>query len=387
MFIKNITNTIATVLSVAIVLCLCSCSNNTKESNKSGPLVIDNTTVVIQSSSDEYYQFKLKSPSAMTNKEALELFNEYYDNYYSDKFTHEQKGNECRLIANEIEQTDEEYPYCYPKITDHYDDIVNNKLSSLYLYLDTSKAHLAVIDKVGLYIMDLGGAYSLKNSGGIVGMYCPENEYETKKSYYEPSDDKYSLADKELTVKEAAASAEALLNDLYKTDDKDIKAKVFRANVIDMGEHMGISFVFGGEYKGIPFDCFEADNPNYAVEDGFSNGEKYKLLPAYAFMQESGSIDISLGFNSRYIINDEKKLDKILSLDECTDIVNKSFSDYVTLKAEKIQLVYTLRYNNDDESSFSAQPAWKYSVTDQNGNKLFIYVNAISDECYYQTFA
>mgnify|MGYP002868407500 CR=1 FL=1 len=379
---------LATALCAMLFLTACTASSdNKKENSNSGSLVIDDTTDVIQSSADEYCQFTLKSPAAMTDKETLDLFNDYYDEFFSDKLTNEQKDNECRLIADELKQTDEEYPYCYPKIADHYDDILNDKYSSLYMFLDTSKCHLAVIDKVGLYILDLGGAYSIKNSGGVVGMYCPENEYETKRSYYVPNDDKYTLADKELTVKEAAASAEALLNDLYKTDDKDIKAKIFRANAIDMGEHIGISFVFGGEYKGIPFDCFEADNPNYAVEDGFSNGEKYKLLPAYAFMQESDSIDISLGFNSRYIIDDVKKLDKIISLDECTDIVNKSFSEYVTLKAQKIQLVYTLQYNDENGSSFSANPAWKYSVTDQNGNKLFIYVNAVSGKCYYQTFS
>lgn len=371
-FMKKIFPAGAAFVLIACIFSSCAFTQSGDDSASGAALQYDNSAV-IENASNEYYELSLKSPTALSGSETLELFDELYEKYFANTFSYEEKQDQCRFIADEVKPTDDEYPYCYPKISEHYKEIENGSFNNLYLFLDTHKGHLAVTQR-GLYILDHAKTFALEGEQGIAGMYFPKGE--VVGVYYAPSDESFKLFDKSVTVMQAKETAERLLNEQLKTGDLKACADITR--VINMGDYCGFSFAVTPSYMGIPFDFYEGENVR---QDNFSNGKEYNVLPALVFMLESDKTDIVIGF-SRYELKEARRLESIMSLEECAGIVRDKFSDMIKLTANKIQLVYTVEIENDD--SFKAQPAWKFSVTEQNGEGLYIYVNAVTGECYYQ---
>lgn len=353
--------------------------------------LIDDTAVIIEPQYDECCSFKIEYAKLLPGKDVLDIFEHFYDKLFSGSFSKEDKDNECRAIVNDEseENKSSNYPYNNPKISDIKEKILSGAFpDGVYLYIDSSNGYLAVNANGNLNGFELGRTYNIKKEQSRAGMYFPDNSSEFKKQaeYNAPiSNDNYQLADKELTVSEAASAAKALIDDLYSIYNSEIRAAVSQMTVIDLGDYYGYSMSIIPSYKGIAFDAHEKTGVAGIIKQKeYSNGKKYESMPAYAFLDRSDSLDILIGYQPGAIITEIRKHTKILSREEAKEIIEKTFSSSVGLNAYKEELIYTLEIIDDSGSVFQAEPAWKFSVIDNNSHKLYIYVNAVTGECYYE---
>ena len=126
------------------------------------------------------------------------------------------------------------------------------------------------------------------------------------------------------------------------------------------------------------------DSPGVIQGDEYSNGKKYDSMPAYAFLSDSKTVDIVVGYQDNFICTEKEKHENILTVEEAEKIVCEKFSDQNQLNAYKIELVYTMEEVSSESAEYHVQPAWKFSVNDSHGKRMWIYVNAVTNECYYQ---
>lgn len=383
------------------VFCLTSCSHpRTKDDTNSGSggdqfpnisltaaeFANDKKHIIIEPDAKEFYTMKLKHKESAGSKEELEIFEKYYTLLLSDKLTPEEKENEFRFIVDEIPMdTETKYPYCYPRVCDHIDELNRNKYAHTYLYIDCSKCKLDVMNGA-LHIFEGGDAYALENKGADshIGMYFPDDHHDMTAWYLSAdAQDSYQLKDSSVTVSDAAKSAVKYIDELYAAENNDFTTDVSNIYVIKLGEKNGYSLRIVKKYKGVPFDSMLYPDTGGVGYKTISNGKKYDMMPGYAFIYDSAKIDILIGHDVSYQIEESKKLESIITREEGLKAVSEKFSDDVYLNIYKEELVYTCEKTNDTGTELSVRPAWKFSAKDQNSKDLFIYVDAVTKDCWY----
>ncbi|SDB37083.1 hypothetical protein SAMN02910317_01806 [Ruminococcaceae bacterium FB2012] len=378
---------ITAILVAVLMLTACGdAPDNLKSSgDRADVLRIQEDCIINEPKAEGYYTLELKA-CAPSDKAAVDVFYEYYDMYFSDVFTPEEKGYQCRFVSDELPASEAEYPDCLPKISDHYSELKAGSLKATSFMLDTPKGELDYRSPGFLHILNRGLTYKLEKQDKYIGMYFPDNLHPRTAEYLDPqSEEKCILPDGEISIGDAVSSAEKLIAETCVSKAKVFEPSVAQVSVTDLGGQNGLAMQFGKKYKGIPFDCAETDSSGVFSGDAYSNGKSYNNMPAYAFLWDSKTLDIMIGYGDSFSCTEKEKHESILSLDEAKKTVCKKFSDYNGLTAYKIELVYISEERSADPVEYFVQPAWKFSINDSHGQRLWVYVNAVTEECFYQS--
>ena len=376
-------------------------STENKDSSSSDKLYYDgsmtysNDLLIKQPEVNEYYSFSLVGKK-ISQSESLKKFNSLFDIYCKDKYDSGVVDDKKRFINDEIVNGSDEiaYPDGFPKICDYLDDIENNKIKAREFFVDDLKSYLSVHNGE-LMTLNNGNSFAyLKHNGVLdqkgvgerkyIGMFFPEIYCDVTKEYFQKSNDRYKLADEEVTISQACDTAKKCVEKIY--DNDLIKPYVSQVRAVDMNGQYGIALLMTGEYKGVPFDANEMKTPGVMHTSGYSNEKSYDNMPAEVFMFSSDSLDIITGYSSNFEVGHEEKADLKVDLYEATRIVNEKYSSNLNLNVRRIEFVYNKQQENenDDKLVYTCRPVWKLSaVATNSGSDLCIYVDAQSGECYH----
>ncbi len=356
-----------------------------------GTITYADNIIVRRPEADEYYTFLL-TPQKADSSDTLELFDKLFNKYCKDKYDSSEINDKKRFISPDVEPNkNESYPNCFPKVSDHLKELLENKIWANEIYIDDEKVYLSVMNG-NLHALNKGGTYSyliekglIEKSGKRIGMFFPDIYCEVKKNYFTTSDDKVDFSDEKITISQAQKKTIEYITELV--GEHEIKPCISQTTIMDMKGRTIATLYITGMYKGVPFDANEMKKIGAMGTNGYSNNKEYYNLPECAIMDSSDNFDIITGYSHNYKIRDEKKVNLKIGLKEATRIVDKTFSVNLKLIIKRIELVYCrqiLTDEKDGEIIYDCYPVWKLSgKTNNSNNDLCIYVNALNGECYY----
>ena len=387
-------------LALSTVILLSSCNSSSSSAaefdQKDNELYTEGTIAYADDidinipDTDEYYSFTMTHRKTKTS-DSLKLFNELFDKHLKSRYNDSEIDDKKRFISPDIEQNDKlQYPYCYPRVCDHQQKLLNSDLAVYDLFVDDTKSYLSV-QNGELHAINKGSCYSYLRDKGVIaenntiGMFLPGDHCETTKQYFHSSEDKVKLMDKVVTVQQAQQKAIETINELV--GGSNIKPYISQTAIVDMKGRQVLSFSVTGEYKGLPFDANEMKSSGAMRTSEYSNGKYYDNMPAAAYLDSSDNLDILVGYSNDYVIEDEKRADMKIGLKQAMKIADEKFSANTKLVVRRIELVYCKEKPSDTydgEISYHCYPVWKLSANPNNSDTdLCIYVNAQVGECYY----
>ena len=332
----------------------------------------------------ELYTFTLTQPDVSQEK-ALQKFEMYYDKYFAQRMQNKNKQEEQRFVCHELRDDSKSYPNNFPKISEHRNDIISEKIKTDELFIENDMAYLDVLCG-RLHFFNTGQAFEyLKQKGmiertDIISPVLPATKCSVKANYFTQSDDKVRLSDGEFTVTEVQNKALGHIKEVY--GDTQIKPAVSQTRIVDMQGQDGVILFITGEYNGVPLDAHEMKGTCAMQYTEYSNGCDYSNLPANAFMMSQSSLDsIYAADELTCEVSNVQNVNQTLTLKDALAAAEQKFSQHVRLNVRRAELVYTKQVIGPNE--YSCRPAWKLSATADSGTKLFVYVDVQNSDCYY----
>ena len=92
----------------------------------------------------ELYTFTLTQPDVSQEK-ALQKFEMYYDKYFAQRMQNKNKQEEQRFVCHELRDDSKSYPNNFPKISEHRNDIISEKIKTDELFIENDMVYLDVL--------------------------------------------------------------------------------------------------------------------------------------------------------------------------------------------------------------------------------------------------
>ena len=217
--------------------------------------------------------------------------------------------------------------------------------------------------------------------------------------------DTYTLGDKEVSVKEAADSAQKWVDDNYARFEPDYKFRVKTVIVKynDLGEYM-FTIRISKSYKGIYLDELrEVTDNSIKRPDGQKNYFRYVNTLNYLEIQMKTECFPEYFSNptGTLIPKEEKKLGKVVSLSSALGLIEKKFTDFdEPYTINDINLKYMLypeydfksgKFYNTAGNNYSARIVWEFVIdvpqeqgSTNNDVRRFICVDAETGEISFE---
>ena len=217
--------------------------------------------------------------------------------------------------------------------------------------------------------------------------------------------DTYTLGDKEVSVKEAADSAQKWVDDNYAPFEPDHKFRVKTVIVKynDLGEYM-FTIRISKSYKGIYLDELrEVTDNSIKRPDGQKNYFRYVNTLNYLEIQMKTECFPEYFSNptGTLIPKEEKKLGKVVSLSSALGLIEKKFTDFdEPYTINDINLKYMLypeydfksgKFYNTAGNNYSARIVWEFVIdvpqeqgSTNNDVRRFICVDAETGEISFE---
>ncbi|MDR0919107.1 MAG: hypothetical protein LBM93_07650 [Oscillospiraceae bacterium] len=299
----------------------------------------------------------------------------------------------------------------YNKVKDKYDDLVAGKEGSVALIYDETwlggitEWNSQICFEMGSAI---GAGYTTINKGKTVKLggkvkkdidgkiiesdtYPPLDSYEPAGylecvgSYLPDSTESFKLLDKEMPINEAVDFFENYINNIPYPPNANLEMCVVGIDVLKVDENTyGYNFLTTARYKDVAFDHSKSGSISYKSDEN-----NYEPLAGNAFMLQSDDIDIIHGYNRSILMENIKRIDKIISIADATKKVSSNLSDEVKFEVQKIEFIYerkmfvTAEGNVDVNNGYPNRlfPVWKFTMVNPNDELNYIaYVDAKDGE-------
>lgn len=353
--------------------------------------------------SDIMYDLTLTADS-FDFKEYYDKFDKIFDREFGDVYTQEDKD---KLYHASFEgDIGEMYRSDGSLLKNRIDELESGEKKLGQLYVDSDKAYLTLyLFGTGVYGLNHDGI--LKRAGitevKFVAMTDATNYFEIVKNYLDAdSEDKYTIIDKELSIKEASEKVKEMTAEYGYSWGGSLEPEVYQVKVLDIGEgKYGLSFTLTPSYKGVMFDTYE-----FPSDGSMSVGRKdtlehdYDLFMPHAFMMEYGKFETFRRGDSAYTAKETAAHNSVISFKDAVQMLSEKFGAGMDLSLSRAELMYSGMYSendNDDSKATNdnpennnsvkkAHPVWKFrchNLTDDL--KYIIYVNAINGNVEYYT--
>lgn len=195
----------------------------------------------------------------------------------------------------------------------------------------------------------------------VVGMYAPN------------STERFQLADKEVSIKDAVEFFEDYVNDLPYPENATLNVAVSEVFVLEIEKNLfGYYFLTSGEYDNVPFDHVRSGM-------SYSSSFAYTFSGGNGFMLKSDDVDVVYGLHRRQEIESPSYLSEIISLSDAIQKVSKALTSNVVFDVQKIELVYTQKMAKEKDVPFDyviyprkVTPSWKMTLYNANDNLTYV---------------
>lgn len=343
---------------------------------------------------DTLYQLGLSS-KRLSGEECCKRFEELFDSLFGGIYTDEELKELVHFRPDEkhrgLEKENADYPDYMPLYYQYRDEIISGDMGASEILIDTDKCYLELFASGHVHGFSRGlarGKYRPVKEGRPIGFWypydygIPEEENSFTENPCEISDKEvYKLIGGEVSVLEAANTAEKFIEENGFGGSGEFKPKAIRARAVNLGDgYYGYLLTLVRCYKDVNF--YDSEETGYYTR----HGREYLLWGGgEAFMLEKGEVDVSVGFDGAYDIEEIGEFDSVISFKKAADIFSKSFSAYADINIEKAELVYTDfplgEYNSGEHEVI---PTWHFTVRSLGEDFLYdFWINAVTGEYGY----
>ena len=275
-----------------------------------------------------------------------------------------------------------------------FDELMSGEIGFSEIYVETEKAYLAMFSfGNGIYGLNHDGIIKLAKPNETpmsVALTFASKYFKAVKNYLDvDSDDKYTLIDRELSIREAVENVKKIVSENGYSWGGSLEPDVFQVKVFDVGDGIyGLSFTMAPSYKGVLIDVFESPNDASMITyEQKKLAHEYRFFSPNAFMLESDKLDSFSGGDGEYFATELKDFDSVISFDQAVRIVSEAFGTGMDMSLSRAELHYSAMYPiNDDYNYMAAFPVWKFRCHNSVDNlKYIVYVNAINENVEYYT--
>lgn len=285
-------------------------------------------------------------------------------------------------------------------VEDYYDDLASGNQGRVnLLYDETWKMDVTEWDSpVCLELgSPIGYGYAVINKGNVAyysGMiddssqgikrypilesYDPIDYFNVVGMYAPNSTERFQLADKEVSIKDAVEFFEDYVNDLPYPENATLNVAVSEVFVLEIEKNLfGYYFLTSGEYDNVPFDHVRSGM-------SYSSSFAYTFSGGNGFMLKSDDVDVVYSLRRLQVVEDPSYLPEIISLNDFLRITSESLTANVTFDVQKIEFVYSEQLIKDDQGKIDYEtlprkvsPSWKMTLYNANDNLTYVcYVDA-----------
>lgn len=345
-------------------------------------------------------EFVLGSESRINNKDFYDDFIKLYEYLFPERpmtdscFQYSGTNSKRKYTQDGTIISD------YKTIKESYDAIVSDKENILTMFYDENSISDSIDTPVAMMFTspicnDLArinrGECTKLAGAEINSLFYPQEYFNVVGNFQPDSEERFMLLDKEVSINEAVDFFEEYINSLpYQRNQGLTSTIVSEVVVLSLdNEHYGFNFLTTTAYGNVPFDRANSGEQRHTNK----NSENYNYVITTGLMVKSDEVDYVNGITRSHIINDEKRYQEIIPVDDAISVVSSSFTSNVTFNINKVELVYCSKIPDEpittiESALFSTFPSWKISLYNSNDKMNYIcYVNAIDGKNfrYYTT--
>lgn len=287
---------------------------------------------------------------------------------------------ELRDATGQYEGSNEEYPYDYPAVFDHYPDFDSGR----GFFLNTNRCYIQM-GSGGIYSMSDGSITAFLNLDGFAAMDALGINQENivdKGMVSQLSDNVWDLADGEMSIADAAEIVENYFEaGTPKENPDNISIDAPEVEVFILGDKYGYAFKVRRVYKGIPFAYAATGTRTYY-------GSDYEIIEDMkrAYVINHDRVSAFTGYSDAEQLEPlmEEETD-IISLKDAIMMLDDFLAANVRLKVSKVGLVYCPHV--DKSGNKVVYPCWQFQGINQTNNQLMrFYINVLTGEIYYYSY-
>lgn len=335
-------------------------------------------------------EFVLGSESRISNKDFYNDFINLYEYLFPERPMIDSCFQYSGINSKRTYSQDGAMISDYKTVNESYDSIVSDEEEILTMFYDeNSKSDIIETPVAMMFTSPICNDLARFNRGEcaklagteINTLFYPQEYFDVVGKYQPDSTEKFLLLDKEVSINEAVTFFEDYINNLpYQRNQGLTSTIVSEVAVLSLdNEHYGFYFLTTTAYGNIPFDRANNGEQRHTNQ----NSENYNYVISTGLMVKSNEVDYVNGINRSHVINDEKRYQEIVPVDDALSIVSTSLTSNVIFNINKIELIYCSKFPDEpittiENALFSTVPSWKFSLYNSNDKMNYIcYVNAI----------
>lgn len=318
-----------------------------------------------------------------------EKFDKIFDREFGDIYTQEDKEKLYHVWLRDI---DTEYNTDDSLLTKYYDKLVSGEVKCFELYVDTKNEYLSMLflgnNIRGLNRRDIAEYADPERAENYFIFQDGTAFYDVVKSYLDvDSEDRYAIIGSELSIKEAAEQAKKITTECEYAWGGELEPDVYQVKVLDLNNgKYGLQFSMTPSYKGVLIDAHDTATDWLLQTRGRDDTLKhnFEYYQADAFMMEDGRFIYWGGGDGEYAVTETAEYDRVISLEDATQIVSENFGTGIDFSVSRAELHYSSTYKTKDFTEKKAFPVWKFRCYNSTNNfKYVVLVNAVTGNVEY----